>query len=211
MLEDLSRSVHRQIVYRLVGDSELSAFARSLGLDSEQVRETLSFMGQSDRDDLLNGPFTPKPQLFAPHGFPKGRYSDGTWAVFYSASERATALAEVRYHSQVKFATAAGDALVQFSALECTFAGQAIDIRGKKDEWPDLVSSTTINSFCHGLAREGRGLADAFLAPSARAGDGTTLPIFKRPSLSQARTAGHVTFRYDYATRTLQLVQEGQE
>ena len=92
----------------------------------------LESRGMSDSlEDLVDGPFKPKPRLWE-SGFPGSRFSDGSFPVGYFSLEADTAKAEVQYW------------------LSTTFAGQADYRRLDFIELPDsakrlFLPMSTIN------------------------------------------------------------------
>ena len=67
-----------------------------LGFDpgsGDELRELLAYSGYGAQfDELLDGPFQPKPRLRS-----RTRFSDGSFPVFYSSLDAVTAEAEIGY------------------------------------------------------------------------------------------------------------------
>ena len=155
-------------VYRLVGSTQLAPVARRKGLDDRELVEASLFLGSDELDQLLAGPFNSKTLVSPPTYFSIGRFSDGSWPVFYSGADQKTAESEVGYHRAKEFATRTTSGEVYQLCFRCRFDGSAIDLTAEIGRWPELVASETENVVCRSLGKEGSTLVDAFLAPSAR-------------------------------------------
>ncbi len=165
-------------------------------------------MGEPLADDLMKRPFEPKFPLDPPFG-PPTRFSNGTWAVFCAALERATAETEVMHHYA---ADAVGKSdhgrAVYYSVFRCNFIGETIDLRLKREEWSGLVAEDY--GFCQELGREASNtsldaLLDAFLAPSARRREGPTVPAFQHRGLSSPPI--YATARFTFAENGRAVVE----
>ena len=153
-----------------------------LQLDAEsndELQEILAAVGyRTDLDELCDGPFRPKRRLRR-----KTRFSDGSFPVFYSSLDSATAEAEIRHW----FPHVCGDPgtprTAYYHRFNCTFRGTEKDLRPKAAEWPGLVDKTDY-TFCNQLGAEATqsGLA-RLVTPSARH-DGANLPVFRRNAVS---------------------------
>lgn len=111
-----------------------------------------------------------------------GRFSDGTFGVFYSALEEETAIAEKRYHASAK---AAEDGLSRtFVLMRCFFDGEYEELVGQEEISPYLVADDGYPACCE-RARESiaRGV-QCFLTGSARRPGGVCSPVFVRSSLT---------------------------
>ena len=203
MLETLSEFAFDDQIFRLANPRNLGQFLRDFDArDAAEIGEFMGFAEVADLTDLLDSPFTRKSFLAPPRNFgTPTRFSDGSYPVFYGALEEATAKAEVTHHYARE---ARGDLstarTLYYTLFHCRFAGNVVDLQQQTHVWPDLVSDLTDNPFCQSLGAEGkaRGL-DGFLAPSARAPLGTTVPVFSRPSLADPAPDGVVEFSFDAA------------
>ena len=136
--------------------------------------------------DLLDAPFRPKRRL-EKTGFAVTRYSDGSFAVFYGALEKETAIAEMRHHFTSRFAGKPDAVRVaRYRRFVCDFTGSVKDLRPMRNAWPALTRGTDYR-LCNRLGVEAKEMSlDGLLAPSARC-DGTNIPVFERSALSNAR------------------------
>lgn len=193
MLESIPVESLQTVVYRLtsyLGDEE---FMHKLGLDQESQDELMDLLKSQNASDsveaLLEGPFRPKPRL-EKTGYSVSRFSDGSFPVFYCATEAKTAKAEVRYHRAKFFSD---DVPTRYTLFRCDFNGHVKDLRPKKDEWPQLTYDADYR-FCNELGSEAVETdLDGLLAPSVRQVGGTNIPVFKRPAVSNPRDLEEVT------------------
>ena len=146
---------------------------------NDELQEILSAVGyRTDPDELCDGPFRPKRRLR-----PKTRFSDGSFPVFYSSLDFATAEAEIRYWFPRVCGKPGAPRPAYYHRLRCTFRGVEKDLRSKAAEWPGLVDRSDY-TFCNQLGAEAMqaGLA-GLVTPSARH-DGANLPVFRRDAVS---------------------------
>ena len=167
-------------------------FLRASALDPEHINEITDLLRETGNatsfDDLLDAPFRPKRRL-EKAGFhvTRSRYSDGSFAVFYGALEAETAIAEMRHHFTNRVAGKPdGERIVWYQRFVCDFNGSVKDLRPKRKAWPNLTHGTDYG-LCNRIGAEAKGKSlHGLLAPSARC-EGTTLPVFERSALSNAR------------------------
>lgn len=183
MLDSIPTERRKIRVFRMASYQDDTAFLQVSGLDQEPIEEVADLLRETGNKaslaDLLNAPFRPKRTL-GKTGFRVTRYSDGSFAVFYSALDAETAEAEVRHWS-----TRAGRR-AWYQRFACDFTGSVKDLRPKRKAWPGLTHGSDYG-LCNKLGVEAKKKSlDGLLAPSARC-DGTNLPVFERSVLSNAR------------------------
>lgn len=111
-----------------------------------------------------------------------GRFSDGSYGVFYSALEEATAIAEKSHHA-VRRASVDGQER-RFVLLRCAFSGEVEDLRGLEIAQAYLVDDAGYAD-CRLRARSAiQGGVDCFFTASARRLGGVCTPVFSRGTLS---------------------------
>ena len=210
MLESIAAETFRADVFRLASQRRHADFLRAEGFDDESVREMLELLasrGISDTsEDLLSGPFRPKPQL-RKSGY-RTRFSDGSFPVFYSSLEMETAEAEVEFWFLKNISEPTKRRTAYYSRLSCRFDGSIKDLRSALTNWPDLVDDSDY-SFCNSVGAEAMtsGL-DGLVTTSARTAGGTNLPIFTQRALSNPLVHGLVALTLDPSTGEL-AVSEG--
>lgn len=198
MLESLSKLPVARDVLRLANLTHVAAFAAKKGLTIDEVTDVIAFDRVNISQELIEGPFQRKTALQNRFGS-VSRFSTGEWPVFYAAVERETAEKESSHHYGRK---AAGDASasrpVHYSLVQCSFAGEVINLVPKRSDWPELVAEDY--TFCNELGREAHAMPlSAFFAPSARHSGGTTVPAFAANSISNPKIVGTVTLSYSAA------------
>jgi hypothetical protein len=173
-------------------------------LAPDQIREMLDVLRAlgllPSADEYLDAPFRLRPD----GKYTKGRFSDGSFPVFYSALEIETVKAEVKA-SQVRYALGySSSRLVHFVRVSCQFVGQTKDLR---PHFPSMQFLTAPqNPECHQVGSEahGEGL-DGLLTPSAARLHGTCLPVFRRSALSDPHEEQAVVFSLNQTTNSIEL------
>lgn len=203
MIEALSRNSLATTAYHCTVIPDHLQLLASLDLDAlgiEEVLEDLRQRGVSTSiQEFFFSPFhrtADTSQRF------QSRFSDGSWPIKYSALEPATSLAECQ-HTRKKYVLNNGtrSATLVFSTLSFSFSGDVKDLRPKKTDWPFLTSDDGYDT-CNQIAREARtaGLS-GLLTPSARAADGTCLPIFKADATKDPAIIASAKYGYDATTK----------
>lgn len=130
----------------------------------------------------------------------RGRYSDGTYGVLYTARGHRTASREAAHSQRQYYNPPFGRQYpVRYPLLSWMIDGNAKDIRRFLREFPWLISDD--HSLCRQLGARARveGLA-CLIAPSARDRPrGVMVPIFIEGAVSQGRADGEVTFWFGSA------------
>jgi hypothetical protein len=135
---------------------------------------------------------------FKPENWYQTRYSDGTWAVLYTAEAPQTARAESLYHKR------------RFMAEELAQGPVQIDLRlvqlySESENCSDLLENHELDRarlvsedesgypYCQDLARKYRQVgAELLRTPSARDRDGVCVPIFQRTVIK--KDYGHLEY-----------------
>ena len=181
MLETIVSRNSRRRVFRLA-NLPLDDLRDELQFDAQsndELQQILTAVGyRTDLDELSDGPFRPKRILRR-----RTRFSDGSFPVFYSSLDSATADAEIRYWFPRFCGNAGTPRTAYYRRFRCTFRGTEKDLRPKAAEWPGLVDKSDY-TFCNQLGAEAiqSGLA-GLVTPSARH-DGAYLPVFRRDAVS---------------------------
>jgi RES domain len=203
VLEGLIRAAIKQDVHRFANLEHIAQFAAKKGLTIEQVADVIAFDTDDITKQLMDGPFERKPSLGNKFGL-LSRFSNGDWPVFYAAIGRETAEKESSYHYGRKAAGDPASRPVCYSILRIQFSGSSIDLIPQLSEWPDLVSNDY--TFCNGLGQEAHDSAlDGFFSPSAQNEGGTTLPAFKRESLSLPIVEAAARLSFSGAVTTVEI------
>ena len=183
MLEGIeSQDGYRQ-VYRLASIPAVDALIAELSLDTQSEDELRALLADrrwgTEPNELLDGPFRTK------HSYRRRtRYSDGSFPVFYSSLEIATAHEEVRYRLSMHGGSPAKQRRAYFQQFRCTFHGKEKDLRPRLKDWPDLVHGCDY-SLCNQLGAEAYRIGlDGLIAPSARC-KGANQPILRRSAIDK--------------------------
>lgn len=177
-----------------------------LRLDPQSSNELRGLLAASDQgtelDELLDGPFRPKRRLRH-----RTRFSDGSFPVFYSSLDSATAEAEMRYWFPRYSGRPQHPRTAYYRRFSCTFDGIEKDLRAKISDWPDLVHDNDY-SFCNQLGAEARRLeVDGLVTLSARH-EGENLPVFARQAISDPELEGGVAMTYYPDTGRVTVVSQ---
>ena len=125
-----------------------------------------------------------------------GRFTDGTFGVFYGARHPATSAAELGYHTHLRSPLIPGEVrtlMVWAIRADCS----VFDLHHLSDvHWQIKSPGQDGYPFCRELAQEARRLAaHGFETPSARDKTGTCTPVWHRPGLgTSASLVGSVYF-----------------
>ena len=190
---------HRQI-YRLANLTRDDEFLAELGLDAlgeQELRALLVAAGyETSLEDLCDAPFRLKRRLVR-----ATRYSNGSYPVFYSSLDPATSEAEVAHWFRKVFGgSPQGQRSAYYRRFTCLFEGEEKDLRDKQSEWPELVHDSSY-AFCNRIGAEAVRLElDGLVVPSARRENGSNLPVFKRPAISDPKSQGLVKITLDPRT-----------
>jgi hypothetical protein len=160
-----------------------------------QEATTFFQLEESDLPALLDGPFTAK-SIGEGKPFRQSRFSDGSYAVFYSAQEPGTAGQEYAHNAPTYIPETMGTVTFQIHLIDCRVLGTLPDLRPLTKAFPQLIAHE--HSFCREVgANVVTGGIDGLLATSVRQPDGTNAAIFKRVCLSDPRHIGLVMCTVD--------------
>jgi RES domain len=183
----VQQTISNDTVLRLAGlhPTSVEAVLLGRGVRPENIAETRAILQLSgapfSAEEMVDNTFIAKPEYPTP--FPIGRYGNGDWPVYYAAMATETCVAEVAYHL--------GPIAIEgryYTLVSCRFDGEVLDLEGRQNEYPDLISPTNAGyPFCQQVAKEARSVVSALRAPSARHTGGLCVPAFVRASLSDAR------------------------
>jgi hypothetical protein len=134
--------------------------------------------------------------------FGVGRFGDGSdYAVYYSAIEEETCIAEITHHAWRSFEAMQSGELPYprfYQFVTSAFNGLTLTLCGHEGAHPELVSADESGyPFCRSLARQALALAQrisAFHAPSARRDGGICVPVFMQQALTNHSSGYFVMF-----------------
>lgn len=183
MLESIAVKTGEMRVFRMTQIPDDDVLRRQ-DLDETQM-EDMNALLKSRRiarntEAFCDAPFRRKRQLGG-SGY-RTRFSDGSFPVFYSATEAATAKAERLHWFRRDIGKPDGPRTAYFRLFSCCFEGKYKDLTPKIAEWPELVGEDY--GFCNALGAESvKAGLKGLLAPSARRDGGVNVPVFARDAI----------------------------
>ena len=197
MIEKFGRDQRKQDVLRLAALPRIDALLLQRGIAFESIEDIKAALAAlnivMDAEDAVHAPFR-TPQL--------GRFSDKHQPAFYSALEESTCVAEISHHHARQLTEQTSGAFPYeryYDLIRVEFSGLALLLLGEEGNHPELVSATDAGyPFCQNLAREAvaDGM-DALITRSARAADGTCIPVFSELTLRNAAAESRFRFYAD--------------
>jgi len=202
LLQDCATTEQRTTVLRLaaIGRQPLRTILGARRIDPRAHEAIAGALGDSNpalsAQALLDEPF--RPRTNTPTPFRVGRFGDGTLGVYYAALEQRTCERELGFHlhSRVADAYAAGfRAPRRYALVACEYRAVTAELRGQEGAHPELVSPSEAGyAFCQRLAHQAVSAGiGGFFTRSARAPDGTCVPVSARDALGRARVRDRVT------------------
>ena len=204
MLGEIRSKRNRRQVFRLAAIPQKEDFVAELRLDrqgSDELRELLADTGHGGHlDELLDSPFRPKRRLRS-----RTRFSDGSFPVFYSSLDPATADVEIRYWFPRYSGRPWSPRTAYYRRFSCTFDGIEKDLRDKIADWPDLIHDSDY-SFCNQLGAEAKRLEIGGLVTWSARCEGANLPVFMRQAVSNPELEDAVAMTYHPDTGKVAVV-----
>ncbi len=155
------------------------------------------------RDESLDEPFKINKKFKR-----QTRFSDGSFAVFYSSLDPLTANAEIRHWLPIIIGKPQTMRKVYYQQFSCKFAGDELDLRPKISDWPDLIHESDY-TFCNRIGAEAVSLktknVDGILTFSARRNNGENMPIFSRNALSDVEFGSVLVMTYNPSTEEVEV------
>jgi hypothetical protein len=129
-----------------------------------------------------------------------GRFTDGSYGAYYTAAERATAVAETCYHrSRFLAATAEPPVEIEMRVLEARLEAELHELRGRAAELPHVYHPADYGA-SQALGRSLRAAGSAGIVyDSVRRAGGTCAAVFSPRALSDCRQAEHLVYVWDGA------------
>ena len=208
-LEGIPTRRNQRRVYRLASISADDDFLQALGLDAQSQQELKDLLrasgGPESLEGVLDAPFRARRRLRM-----ATRYSDGSYPVFYSSLDFATAEAEVAHWFMKGFSGSPQQKrTAYYQRFVCTFKGSEKDLRDKRCKWSELVQVDDY-TFCNRIGAEAVALGlDGLVVPSARRRAGSNVPVFKRQAVSNPESRGTVSVAFDPQKGEVTTVREG--
>lgn len=169
-------------------------------LTNPRIRDELGEIALVPPDQCVSGPGASYVMASFTHLNPNGsRFSDGTFGVYYAASELATAIAETIFHFE-QFARDSGDPLrmEEMRVLVGAVAAEFEDVAGLPEPLRSQILDPSSYAASRAYARELREAgADGVVYPSVRRTGGECLGAFRPRAVGLPRQERHLKYRWN--------------
>ena len=185
-----------QLFERVADPDDLEAVFELDALTNPRVRSEVGDLELVPPGDRISGPGTAVIMAAFTHLNPAGsRFSDGTYGVFYAASDLVTAIAETKHHRGLFMsATAQGHMELDMRVYLVDLDGDLHDLRGQKAVQPLVYHYDNYAAGQH-LAGTLRAAGSNGIAyDSGRRTAGECAAVFRPPLLSNARQERHLCY-----------------
>jgi len=184
---------------RVAGPEDFAALYALEAMTNDRLRDEVGEISLVPAEERLFGHGSSPIMAAFTHLNPQGsRFSDGTYWVFYCAQEKATAIAETRYHSALFMgATNESPMRLQMRLYAVAVAGEAVDLRQAVIAEPRIIDPDDY-SHAQGIGRKLR--ADGALGilyPSVRKLGGECLAALRTAILSNCLHAAYLEYNWD--------------
>ncbi|MCA8908001.1 MAG: RES family NAD+ phosphorylase [Rhodospirillaceae bacterium] len=198
---------------RVTDPADLDEIIELESLTNPRLRDEVGEIRLVAPQDRITGPNSSIIMAAFTHRNPQGsRFTDGSYGVFYAASDLQTAIAETKYHRE-RFlrATSEDHTEIDMRVYAVDLDGQLHDLRGQKQSYP-LVYQSDDYGASQGLAKTLRESGSNGIAyDSLRRDGGSCAAVFRPPLLSNVRQERHLSYVWDgrkianvYEKRTLE-------
>lgn len=181
---------------RIASPGDFDALAEIEGLTNPRVREELGALATVPRDRWVSGPGTTPIMAAFAHLNPEGsRFSDGTFGVFYAASEIETAIRETVYHRERFLGrTREKPQRVQMRCYVTSIKRRLQDIRGGYPALQDPASYAASQPFASELRSRH---ADGIVHDSVRRAGGQCVAVFWPDCVGPCTQGKHFDYHWD--------------
>ncbi len=185
--------------------ADLEAVFRVESLTNDRLRDEIGELALIPPEERISGPGTSYIMGAFTHLAPGGgRFTDGTFGAFYTAADRATAIAETVYHRErFQRDTAAPAMTLDMRVLRSALTAELHDVRGLQAAWPEIYDPV---SYTHSqsLGRTLRGQGSLGIAyNSVRRAGGECAAVFRPRALAACKQAEHLGYVWDGTRITL--------
>lgn len=185
---------------RVASPEDFDALYALEAMTNDRLRDELGQIELVPPAERLYGPGSGPIMAAFTHLNPAGsRFSDGSFGVFYAARDKATAVAETRYH-QARFLAATSEAPLQLQmrVYHVEVSGRLHDLRGAPADDPLYHPASYAAS--QALARRLRGDGSLGVSyRSVRMEGGECVAVFRTTALSNCRHASQMLYQWDGA------------
>ncbi len=185
-----------QLFERVTDPDDLEAIFELETLTNPRLRNEAGEIALVPPEDRISGPGSTVIMAAFTHLNPNGSwFSDGTYGVFYAASDLNAVIAETKYHrEQFLSATAQPHMELDMRVYLVDLDGDLHDLRGQKATQPLVYHSHNYAAGQH-LAKTLRAAGSNGIAyDSVRCAEGECVAVFRPPLLSNARQERHLCY-----------------
>jgi hypothetical protein len=183
---------------RVASPDDFEALYALEAMTNPRIRNEVGDIELVSKEERLFGPGTGPIMAAFTHLNPGGsRFSDGSYGVFYAAKDKATAIAETRYH-QANFLRATNEAPIQLQmrVYHADISGRLHDLRMMRVDDPVYAPDSYAAS--QALGRKLRTEGSAGLRyKSVRLPGKECVAIFRTSAVSNCRHAGQLLYQWD--------------
>lgn len=188
-----------QLFERVADPEDLEAVIALESLTNPRLRDEVGDIRLVPPEDRVSGPGSSIIMAAFTHLNPAGsRFSDGTYGVFYAASELDTAIAETAYHHE-RFMRATSESRMELEmrVYLVDLAAALHDLRGRKAEYPLVYHSDNYAAGRHLAATLRKEGSNGIAYDSVRRQGGECVAVFRARLLSNCRQERHLCYVWD--------------
>ncbi|MDA3934428.1 MAG: RES family NAD+ phosphorylase [Gammaproteobacteria bacterium] len=179
--------------------ADLQVVHKVEALTNPRLRDQLGNLSLVPVEDRISGPgSSPIMAAFTHPNHDGSRFSPGHYGVYYAASDDATAIAETRYHRERLLGySAIGPQRVQMRAYFGAIEADWVDIRGLRQQQPDLYNPDSYSSSQAFGEQHQQQNAWGIAYNSVRRPQGQSLAVFRPRACAPVQQGSHYEYYYD--------------
>lgn len=184
---------------RVADPADLEAVFRIEAMTNDRLRQEAGEISMVPVEDRVSGPgSTPIMAAFTHPNPSGGRFTDGSYGIFYAGRTLETAVAETCHHRvRLLQATDEPPQEIDMRVYAVNLSASLHDIRGLREGRPDLYDATHYGAsqlFAAELREAG---SDGIVYQSVRHGGGECAAVFRPRLLSNCRQERHLCYVWD--------------
>lgn len=184
---------------RVASPQDFEALYALEAMTNDRIRNEVGLISLVPRAERLfgngSGPIMAAFTHLNPHG---SRFSDGSYGVFYCARDKATAIAETRYHAGLFLdATHEASMRLQMRLYSVQAKGEAVDLREASTTDTRIIDPVDY-SYSQGIGRQLRAAdVQGILYPSVRKPDGECLAALRTGILRDCLHSAYLEYNWN--------------